>query len=74
MILLRLRCSMFWVDVRLGEMNGRWGASADTPDGPSLGLGLGAVPAMEAALAPFEGVIDELITSLPNSARRTIGS
>jgi hypothetical protein len=50
MIVLRLTCATFWVDVRLREMNGRWLASADTPDGPSLGLGLGAMEAIEAAL------------------------
>jgi hypothetical protein len=31
---LRLHCSLFYVDVRLREFNGRWLASADTPDGP----------------------------------------
>ena len=36
---LRLSCTEFWVDVRLAAMNARWLASADTPDGPSLGLG-----------------------------------
>ena len=35
---LRLHCSMFWVEVRLREFNGRSVASADTADGPSLGL------------------------------------
>ncbi len=35
MIVLRLTCSSFWVDVRLRELNGRWIASADTPDAPS---------------------------------------
>lgn len=30
MISLRLRCSTFWVDVRLNEINRRWIASADT--------------------------------------------
>jgi hypothetical protein len=39
MTVLRLRCSSFGVDVRLRELNGRWIASADTHDGPSLGLG-----------------------------------
>jgi hypothetical protein len=68
MILLRLSCSSFWVDVRLQEMNGRWIASADTPDGPSLGLGWGAVQAMEAALAPFEGIVDELLESIRGAA------
>jgi hypothetical protein len=62
---LRLQCSTFWVDVRLREMNGRWIASADTAGGPSLGLGLGALEAIEAALEPFEGIVDELMASLP---------
>jgi hypothetical protein len=67
---VRLTCSCFWVDVRLREINGRWIASADTPDGPSLGLGLEAVEAVEHALQPFEGIVDELLASLPGS---TIG-
>jgi len=67
MILLRLRCSSFWVDVRLREINGRWIAPADTPDGPSLGLGKGAIEAIEHALEPFEGVVDELLASLPRA-------
>ena len=54
MIVLRLSCSAFWVDVRLREINGRWIASADTPDGPSLGLGELALEAIEQALGPFE--------------------
>ena len=36
---MRLACSGFWADVRLTQLRGRWVASADTPDGPSLGLG-----------------------------------
>ena len=40
-------------------------ASADTPDGPSLGLGERAFDAGEQALAPFEGITDELIASVP---------
>jgi hypothetical protein len=67
-IVLRLSCSSFWVDVRLREINGRWIASADTPDGPSLGLGKGAVEAIEHALEKFEGIVDELMESLPRSA------
>jgi hypothetical protein len=59
MIVLRVSCSTFWVDVRPLEINGRWIASGDTPEGPSLGLGLGAVEAIEAALAPFEELVDE---------------
>jgi hypothetical protein len=65
---VRLSCSTFWVDVRLREMNGRWIASADTSDGPSLGLGLRAVDAIEAALGPFGGIVDELMASMPDAA------
>ena len=67
MILLRLSCSSFWVDLRLKELNGRWIASADTPDGPSLGLGKGAIEAVEHALEPFDGIVDELLESLPRA-------
>lgn len=67
MILLRLQCAAFWVDVRLRGLSGRWIASADTPDGPSVGLGKGAVKALEQALAPFEGMVDELLASLPRA-------
>ena len=35
----RLYCRYFWVDARLSRLNGRWVASVDTPDGPSLGWG-----------------------------------
>jgi hypothetical protein len=52
---------ILWVDVRLLEINGRWIASADTPDGPSLGLGGRAIQAIENALEPFEGIVEELI-------------
>lgn len=67
-IVLRLNCATFWVDVRLREINGRWIASADMPDGPSLGLGIGAIEAIEHALEPFEGIADELLASLPRAA------
>ncbi len=70
LIRLRLECSMFYVDVRLREFNGRWIASADTPAGPSLGLGLDAQLAIEAALQPFGLAADELIASLARNARR----
>lgn len=70
MIWLRLNCSTFWVDVRLREINGRWIASADTPGGPSLGLGKGAIEAVEHALEPFGAIVDELLASLPRSALR----
>jgi len=67
MTLLRLTCSAFWVDVRLREINGRWIASADTPDGPSLGLSERAIHAVEQALEPFEGMADELLASVPGA-------
>jgi hypothetical protein len=67
MTVVRLSCSSFWVDVRLLEIDGRWIASADTPDGPSLGLGYDAVQAIEAALEPFEGAVEELLASLPRA-------
>jgi hypothetical protein len=66
-IVLRLNCSTFWVDVRLREINGRWIASADTPGGPTLGLGKGAIEAVEHALEPFEGIVEELLASLPGT-------
>ena len=64
----RLLCSAFWVDVRLLEVNGRWIGSADTPDGPSLGCGTDAFEALWQALEPFEGVVGELLASLPVDA------
>lgn len=70
LIRLRLECSMFYVDVRLREFNGRWIASADTPAGPSLGLGLDSQLAIKAALQPFGLAADELIASLTRNARR----
>jgi len=66
---LRLTCSAFWVDLRLLEINGRWIASADTPDGPSLGLGERAIDAIESALEPFEGIVDELLATVPDLLR-----
>lgn len=65
MIQLRLTSSLLGVDVRLLEINGRWIASADTPDGPSLGLGESALIAIEMALQPFDGIVDELLASVP---------
>ncbi len=65
MILLRLSCPTFWTEVRLLEANGRWIASADTVSGPSLGLGKGAIEAVEHALEPFGPLVDELMASLP---------
>ena len=64
----RLHCEAFWVDVRLLEIDGRWIASADTVDGPTLGCGTEAFAALWQALAPFEGVVGDLLASLPRDA------
>ena len=73
MVTYRLVCQAFWVDVRLREINGRWIASADTPDGQSLGLGDVALEAITQALAPFDGIVDELLSSIPPN-RGLVGS
>lgn len=59
-------CSDFWVDVRLLEVNGRWIGSADTVDGQSLGCGTTSFDALWQALEPFDGIIGELLASLPS--------
>jgi hypothetical protein len=65
---IRLSCEMFYVDVRVSEFNGRFIASADTPDGPSLGTGLNAFRAVQAALEPFDGAVQDLMASMPQGA------
>ena len=67
MVSLRLTCEAFYGDVRVRELNGRFIASADTPDGPTMGIGWGAIEAITNALVPFDGVIDELLDSLPRT-------
>ena len=44
--------------LRLTQLHERWVASADTPHGPSLGLGWFPVDALEAALQPFDGFVE----------------
>ncbi len=61
---IRLYCSLFYLDVRVREFNGRWIASADTPYGPTLGWGVSVIGALWMALEPFEGVIEELLASV----------
>lgn len=68
MLTSRLTCATFYVDMRVREIGGKWIASADTPDGPSLGLAMSAIEAIAAALDPFEGVVDELLASLSSPA------
>ena len=64
---LRLVSSLFWVDVRLVRMGGRWLASADTTRGPSLGLGSLPEEALIQALESFDGFVDELMESVPDN-------
>ena len=54
-----------FVHVRLYEVDGRWLASADTPDGPSLRTGWSPLAALVEALEPFDGIIDELLRTAP---------
>lgn len=62
---LRLTCTAFWVDVRVAGMNGRWLASADAPNGPTVGLGWTPRQALMRALEPFDGLIDDLLETAP---------
>jgi hypothetical protein len=62
---LRLSCRTVTVDVRVTGMNARWIAVADTPEGPSLGLGWTPRRALMQALEPFEGVVDDLLLTVP---------
>jgi hypothetical protein len=48
MMTVRLNRHAFSVDVWLREMNGRWLAAADTPDGPSQRVGSNATVAQVA--------------------------
>jgi hypothetical protein len=67
MVRMRLTCQAFYVDVRLRELNGRFIASADTPNGPSLGVGGGVTEAIRAALEPFGDAVQDLMASLPRA-------
>lgn len=63
---LHLTCASFLVDVRLLHVDGKWLASADTSDGPSIGLGRLPEEAVRRALEPFGIVLDELLATLPD--------
>ena len=62
---MRLVCSDVWAEVRLTQLNGRWLASADTLDGPTLGMAWFPIDALEVALEPFAGFVDELLDTVP---------
>ena len=66
---MRLVCSDFWVDVRLRQIRGRWICSADTPDGPSVGVSFFPRDALMAALQPFHGLVDDLMETAPEELR-----
>ena len=63
---LRLTSSLLWVDVRLTWLDGKWLASADTASGPSLGTGQQPIDALTSALEAYDGIIDELLTTVPD--------
>ena len=64
MILVRLTGTTISLDVRVLEVRGRWIASADTTNGPTLGIGFEAGEAIEGALLPFGVQVSELLGSL----------
>jgi len=66
-----LHCAEFSVEARLVEINGRWLASVDTADGPTMGCGTNALDAMWTALEPYDDVIGELLATLPAGAGDT---
>lgn len=66
---MRLVCRSFWVDVRLRQIRGRWIASADTRDGPSVGVSFFPRDALVAALQPFHGLVEELMETAPPELR-----
>lgn len=70
----RLHCQYFWVDARVTRQNGRWLASVDTLDGPTLALGGTALSALVSALEPFDGMTMELIHSAPTDLIRLLES
>jgi hypothetical protein len=61
----RLHYQQLLVDVRLYQVDGRWLASADTPDGPSLRTGWTALAALVEALEPFDGIVEQLLETAP---------
>jgi hypothetical protein len=61
----RLHYQQLLVDVRLYQVDGRWLASADTPDGPSLRTGWTALSALVEALEPFDGIVEQLLETAP---------
>lgn len=65
---LRLYCHLFWVDVRISQIEDRWIASADTPDGPTVGTAMTREGALYLAPEGFAEVRDELLGSMGGSS------
>src|SRR5919106_4403297 len=72
MMTFRLKRHALWVNVRLREMNGRWLASADTPDGPERRL-WGSVPSAPLPRNRKSGVPTEVLRP-PHGAPRAVGT
>jgi len=62
---LRLESATVHVDVRLLRINRRWLASADGPEGPTLGCSSDGLAALYLAVDAFQPAIDPLLDSLP---------
>jgi hypothetical protein len=67
---LRLRSSWLLVKVRLLQLDGGWLASAETPDGPNVGIGRLPEEALTEALEPFGAIVDELMETVPDEFSR----
>lgn len=52
------------VIVRVREFNGRWLASADTANGPSIGMARDRLAAIYMALDPFQPGIDRALDGI----------
>ena len=65
----RLRTHDFWIDVRWASFGDCWIASADTPDGPTLGVGWTPHEALSTALEPFDGAKIDVISAKADDGR-----
>lgn len=59
--IVHLTCSQFCVDLRLRQVAGVWLASADGPNGPTLGWGTEPMFAAIGAVQPFGEMAGELL-------------
>jgi hypothetical protein len=59
-----LRYDGLTVEARILRANGKYVASVDTCDGPTLGCGGSALAALWSALEPYDHIIGELLSSL----------